>query len=66
MKRMLHKRRGQAQTRIAQAARQRAAIVRQKELQAREREEESASAMAMMRVRYLMSTQSYRPVVVRR
>lgn len=52
--RIRHRRRGQAQTVIARAARQRAVYVRQKELEEREREEANASTMAMMRVRYLM------------
>lgn len=55
VKKIRHRRRGQAQARIARAARQRALFVRQKELEGRQREEENASAMATMRVRYLMN-----------
>eukprot|EP00752_Nemacystus_decipiens_P004624 g4220.t1 len=51
VKRMRHRRRGQAQTLIARAARQRATRVRQKQAEEREREEENASALAMMRKR---------------
>lgn len=53
VKKMRHRRRGQAQALIARVARQRAALVRQKELEEREQQEEHASAMAMMRVRHL-------------
>lgn len=63
MKRLQRKRRGQAQAIIAQAARQRAVLVRQKELEEREREEENASAMAMIRVSCLMTDQEASTVV---